>query len=172
MAKAGIGITIDDKRMKKALKSLEGGMQRRIVRPAAKKAFKSVVKAMKQNAPRETGTLKKSIGLREKTYKRRGVVWVGVGARKIYANITRGKRGRMRATTKKESAAGIGAKRWRGPTHYFHLVEYGTKRFKGKLFATRAFKAQSSTVRRVFVSEVRAGLKKLAAEAWRIAGRG
>lgn len=185
--KRAISITMDDKRLAMALHYLTGGMQRKIVKPATKKAFKHVMKATKQNAPVETGLLKKSITIKQKIYPRAGTVWTGVGAKPIYGTVVRGTMTR---------------RRW--PTHYFHLVEFGTaphnirpkKRgdalaiwdpveeanihrsavkhpgTKAKRFATRAFRSQKSVVKRTLQSEIRANLIKLAKKTWAKAGRG
>lgn len=105
---------IGDKELKRKLDTLPDKVYKRVVRVASRKSMQPVAKAMKAKAPRETGLLKKSIGLKVKGYKRAGIVVTLVGPRtgfktEVIVDTPNGPR-----------------KEFRDPTKYAHLVEFGT----------------------------------------------
>ena len=97
---------------------LEGAkeMTRRLERIGTKTALRgpnaavraggsAIVREMRRRAPRDTGSLRKSLGQRVKTYRRDGTVVSIVGARSRSYETDKGRR---------------------NPAFYAHLVEFGT----------------------------------------------
>jgi HK97 gp10 family phage protein len=129
-----------DKQLMRKLRVLPPAVQRRVQRPAVTKATRLVAKAVKNNTPRETGALKKSIGSKVKTYPQKNVVIGIVGPRtdakgkpaKYRIGVVAGKRGGVRRARKGESPDA-----YRNPVNYAHLVEGGRK-------ASEAGKARGS----------------------------
>lgn len=126
-----------DKDLIKRLKRLGSTVARRVVRQSTTAALTPMVKAMRREAPKDTGTLKKSIGKVVRTYRRSGVVWGAVGPRKGFE------------TANPDGSARI-------PTKYAHLVE------RHNPFMRRAFDSTSSQVLRTMVREVRKRIEKAA----------
>ena len=85
-------------------------LEKRIVKGGVDKALraasKPVVAAIRQEVPVETGSLKKSIGLKLRTYKRNSSRVSIIGARSKAYQTDKGKR---------------------NPAYYAHLVEFGVK---------------------------------------------
>jgi len=121
-----------DKQLIRKLQMLAASAQRRVVRPAANKAWTPVNKEAKRRCPVETGALKRSIGKRTQTYPRLGVVRVDVGARTGKKYHTEGPDGRMRK-----------------PTKYAHWVEFGTAHSSAKPFLRPAFDTKRSEAQRI-----------------------
>lgn len=80
-----------DKELIRNLERLPIRVQRKVVRQAVSAALTPLNKEMKRQAPKDTGTLKKSIGKKIKTYKNDGVVWGAVGVRSGFATTIDGK---------------------------------------------------------------------------------
>mgnify|MGYP006935485075 CR=1 FL=1 len=116
--RGGVSVHMDltgDKKLIAALNSLGGTQLNKIVRAAETKAMRPMAKSAKANAPVETGTLKKSIGVKTKTYRRSGTVVTVVGPRI----------GFEREVTV-ETPTGERIREVRNPSKYAHLVEFGT----------------------------------------------
>lgn len=124
-----------DKELMRKLETLASTTQRAAVRPAANYAFTPVNKTAKQLVPVDTGTLKKAIGKRAKTYGRSGVVWVGVGAR-----------------VGDEYEGPDGQKPWK----YLHIVENRTA------FLRRSFDQNKGTAERRLIDKTWEYIKKVA----------
>ena len=108
-----MGISVDmefnDRQLKKLLKTYEtlpGSTQRRVLRPAIRSGASIVNKDAKQRVPVKTKALKKSLGVRMKTYSRNGVIVGVVGPRVGFRTV--GENGRVN-----------------DPAKYAHLVELG-----------------------------------------------
>lgn len=88
-------------------------MVKQVIRPAIRAAAKPVTAEARKNIDQhgliETGALRRSIGVKVKTYRNRAV-WAGVGPRKGFEVQYKGKN--------------------RDPRYYAHLLERGTKRSK------------------------------------------
>lgn len=100
--------------IKDALKSLDGlkrGVQRRILRAAVTEASAPILQSARGHAPKRTGTFKRSLGKKVKTYSKSGTVVAIVGPRKGYKTQT--------GITRK------GKEIFEDPTKIAHLLEYG-----------------------------------------------
>lgn len=129
-----------DRELRRALGGMRAATQRKIVRPAVNAALTPVNKAAKRSAPKRTGQLKRSIGKVVRLYKKRGVIWGGVGPRKGFKVIIDGKAV--------------------DPTKYAHLVERGTVRTKANPFLRRALDENKSEAKRIMAERIRAGIAK------------
>jgi HK97 gp10 family phage protein len=120
MSEFGIALTGDDA-VAKMCEDMPPAVFRRISRSSALKAMRPVAKAAKANAKahRRTGQYEKSIGVKTKTYKRSGTVWVGIGPRHGYRVET--------TVTRILNGKEIKETRAVDPTKYAHLVELGTQ---------------------------------------------
>lgn len=100
----------------------------RVALDAAGGEFKDEVK---KRAPRETGLLRTSLGVKTVVPNNERLSWVKVGPRRGFKQpVERNRRGRLRTVAKKTVSllpAGTFTK-YRNPTRYAHLVEGGTKR--------------------------------------------
>ncbi len=130
-----------DKELMAKLNTLASSTQRAAVRPAAEYAFTPVNKAAKQNVPVDTGTLKKSIGKRAKSYSSSGTVWVGVGPR---------------VGDKYEGPNG--EKPWK----YMHIVEFGSENRGGSAPLRRAFDANKSIAQKRLIDKTWDYIEKVA----------
>lgn len=74
-----------------ALKELKGAVQRRVMRKAVRAGAKPLVAAMRAAAPKDTGTLKKSIGVRITTTRKKDVVAI-VGPKRRFVRVVRGRK--------------------------------------------------------------------------------
>jgi HK97 gp10 family phage protein len=141
-----------DRALIKALDKLPAAMVRRVVRPGARKAIVPVNKDAKNRAKRvkRTGQLWRSIGIKQKSYTRRGVIWTAVGARSGY-----------RINTHEFG--------WVDPRKYSHLVEFGFMHRRGKVsarfvrpqpFLRPAFDGKRSQMKSILTAEVRKGIPR------------
>ena len=185
MASTGTIVGLDltgEKELIKALKELEGSINRRVIKKAANKSMKPVVKAAKEKLRGidRTGQLRKSIGSRQKKFSS-GVVWTGVGPRKgfkIMATVTRkGIRGKLGRT-------GVGSLFFGGeeevvavnPVNYAHLVEFGFKHYiSGKTIPARPFLRPAldnnrGKVQSILVHELKVNIAKEVVKARQKAG--
>lgn len=92
-----------DKDLVNVLEAFKPAARRRIVRPPITKGVRLVVRAAKQKVPKETGTLKRSLGFVVRTYPSGTVAGIA-GPRKGIVDEETG----------------------RNPRFYAHLVEFGT----------------------------------------------
>lgn len=141
-----------DKKLQKLLLTLPKRLQRKALRRGVTKGARLVARTAKQKTPRETGTLKKSIGIR--TYTSRGKESVGAvaGPRRGFKSPIRKKHG---WASKKNGKA-----QYRDPTRYAHLVEFGTKHSAARPFLRPAFDALWHQVVTMVGSEVKVEIKK------------
>lgn len=126
------------------LEELQKKVEREINRVALKQASKPMVRQAKANARAsdETGTLRRSLGVKIKTVKRKGQVVIYAGPR-----------------TKRARTGPDGRKR--DPIRYAHLIELGTSRgVEGTHFLERAFKAKKGEAFEIYVAELRVALPK------------
>lgn len=111
------------------LKSLDGlkpALKNRILRNALKKGSAIILKAARAKVPVDTGILKKSLGVKDKTYPS-GVVVVLVGPR---SEFTKNKKGAQKRAWKRTGAQEVGKAAGRKPMFYGHLVEFGSRAHK------------------------------------------
>lgn len=106
---------VGDKELIAKLNGLGGKVYKKVVAGASRKAFAPVVKTAKEKAPKETGLLKKSMGVKQKRYPRAGRIVTLVGPRTGF---------KQEVTVKDRN--GNPVKVTRDPVRYGHLVEFGT----------------------------------------------
>lgn len=132
------------KQVHKNLHEVREKIEREINRIALRKAVKPALRQAKANAREsdDTGTLRRSIGVKLKTYKRKGKVVIYAGPR-----------------TNKARTGPDGRKR--DPIKYGHLIELGTKHgVEGTHFMERAFTAKKGEGFDIYVGELRIALPK------------
>lgn len=147
------------------LKGVKPGKARSILRSSLEKAATPVLSAARQNAVRETGLLKKSMGRKSATYAS-GTVVVVVGPRRGFKQTVRLKpswvwRGGTKPYRIRKPKAGHLTVN-RDPVKYAHLVEFGAvkKKNKAKPFLRSAWSSQRQAASIIFVQSVYAGLQK------------
>lgn len=156
----GIGFGISgDKELLNAISKLPGSVQRRVARPAIRKAASIVSKAAKANLKSinftdSTGQLRRSIGVKTKTT-RSGRMIAIVGPRSGFDIVHRG--------------------RPRDPFFYAHLVEGGTAPHeaggrlhpgsKARPFLRPAWEDNQAQIRAAIISEMRLQFRKAAERA-------
>ena len=139
MARGNVGIDFEgDKEMIRNLEQLPIRVQRKVVRQATSAALTPLNKAAKREAPKDTGTLKKSIGKKVKTYRKDGVVWGAVGPRSGFRVVVDGKA--------------------RDPRRYAHIVEARTG------FLRRAFDQTKKKVLDILGKKLGSGIEREAAK--------
>jgi HK97 gp10 family phage protein len=99
-----------EKRLIEELKRLEGALSKKIQRPAVTKAGRVMRTAIAGTAPTKEGNLKRSMGMKVRSY--RSIAVAVVGPRTNYVGTRVNQYGRVQAA-------------W--PVKYAHLVEGGTK---------------------------------------------
>ena len=154
-----------------ALQDFKQSVRKRVIYNAVRKCGPVVTKAIKPGVPRETGTLKKSIGHRVYTHRSGDGAGVVIGPRQGFARQvvarTSGKLcGKFRAFKKNEKAAGRTQKR--NPVNYAHLVEFDTQRTKGQLFMTKGWNRAKPQLMATIRSSLQAGIRQAAEKAARI----
>lgn len=113
---ANISISlVGDKELIAKLMALGPKVYKNVVSKAARRAMAPVIKTARQLAPKETGQLRKSIGVKQKKYPRNGRIVTIVGPRTGFE-----------ITTTVDTIFGK-LKTTRNPVKYAHLVEYGTR---------------------------------------------
>ena len=123
-----------DKKLSRKLERLPNRIMRKVVRQAVSAGLTPLNKEAKRQAPKDSGTLKKSIGKKIKTYKNDGVVWGGVGARSGFRVVIDGKP--------------------RDPRRYIHLVEALTG------FMRRSFDLTRRQVLSIFGKKLGSGIER------------
>ena len=127
----------------KSIQQLPNNVRRRGMRIALSAAGGEYKTATAARVPRETGLLKRSLGVKVAVPTNpRKTAWVKVGARRGFRQrVERNKRGKLRAVSKQvqtllpEHAKTI----YRNPTRYLHIVEGGSKRgVRAQKFMERA----------------------------------
>lgn len=125
---------------------------RKAMRAAIRKGGSKVAAEMRRSVPRDTGTLKKSIGTKVKTYKPFAIVAV-IGPRSKFTQVLR------RSSGTKDVV--------RRPTKYAHLLEHGATvgrgrvRIQGTRVFERAGKAAQAAAFRAYRSKLRSKLIEL-----------
>lgn len=144
-----VGISFQgDQVLMKKLESFKQSAVSKFARAASRKAMKPVTADIKAGAPKQSGILRKSIGVKQKTYKRSGTVATVSGPRtNIKGPVTirieaKPKPVRQRKKPLSDARAALEARAaslraprkrfvsrivFRNPVKYAHLVEYGTK---------------------------------------------
>lgn len=135
MARSNVGIDFQgDKELIRNLERLPNRVARKVARQAVSAALTPLNKAAKREAPRDQGTLKKSLGKKIKTYKNDGVVWGAVGVRSGFGVVIDG--------TLKD------------PRRYAHIVEGLTG------FLRRAFDQSKKQVLSILGKKLGSGIER------------
>jgi len=148
----GIALNVDQRAVNavhKAFSKLPGKVYDKAVFDAAGRALAPIRKQARQNLdamiskdPRNTGQLKKSIGIKKVKYKQNYTVYAAVGPRSGF----------------KDQATG------RNPMSYAHLVEYGTRHSAAKPFMTNAYNMQKEQVIKQYTNVLRKKLVRVLRE--------
>jgi HK97 gp10 family phage protein len=109
------------------MSALRQSARGRIQRKAVNKATRPLAKDTKLLVPVETGTLKRSIGSKVKTYKSGTTVGL-IGPRKGMGREVVARKGPK-----------AGRVEFRDPVRYAHLVEFGTRKFPARPFIRPAW---------------------------------
>ena len=109
---------------------------------AVRAAGAVIIKEMRRRAPRDTGSLKKSLGQRVKTYRRSGVVTSIIGARSKRYETEKGRR---------------------NPAYYAHLLELGRKGVSARPFMRPAWDSSASAARQAAIDKMQQIFEKEAA---------
>lgn len=165
MAKRFVHMSVvGDKELVGKLSKLGDRVYKKVVGQASRKAFAPVVKTAKSLAPKETGLLKKSMGVKQKKYPRAGRIVTLVGPRTGFGTTvtTEGPDGKPRET-------------YRDPVKYGHLVEFGTAPHKvgdydhpgsaPQPFMRPAFDGNVNKSKSIMKSELAAGVEREAKKA-------
>ena len=141
-----------EKELIRALKDLEGSINRRVIKGATRKAMKPLIKAARAKIrPHDrTGQLRKSIGIRQKKFAS-GIVWTGVWPRRGFF-INTEEFGRV------------------DPQFYSHLLEFGNQKFSGSPWMRPAWDANKGAIQSTLVKELKIGIAKEVVKARRKAG--
>lgn len=135
------------------MNNLEGKIARSASRRALTKASTPTVKAARARVRKESGTLKKSLDKKVKTYVRSGVVVAIVGPRSGFKGEYKGK--------------------VRRPSFYAHLVEFGTSKTPARPFLRPAMASTKSRSVSIYRSEIKGFIDKEAARlSKKLNGRG
>jgi len=149
-----IGVQIDQvslDKLKRTMTTLDDKMLMKVVTPAMRAAARPVTLAARAKAPVRTRLLRKSIGVRVKTYRKNKTAWVGVGPRKGFkTQIGTVSRGPNR-----------GQPIYANPTQYAHLIERGTSRVQARPFLRPAIQSTTSQQLGKFTAKARAQFGKL-----------
>lgn len=136
----------------KLLGQFRRGAANRILRAAITKASRLVRQIAASKVPVKTGALKKSLGVKIKTYRDGRTIGV-IGPR----TDVKGKPPKYR---KLYRVPGSKKKVLRNPSMYAHLVEFGTKRSRPRPFMRPAYEAAKAQVASVVIRELKAGIAK------------
>lgn len=130
--------------IRKRMKGVPLRIVKQVLRPSVRAAASPVTKEARKEIDRhsliETGALRRSIGVKVKTYRNRAV-WAGIGPRKGFNLMYRGKN--------------------RDPRKYAHLLEKGTKNQRRTPFMRPASDHTRSQQYSAFVSKARTHMNKL-----------
>ncbi len=134
----GISVSLKVLGVRELMRAMEDwkvSIQKRIIYNAVRKCGPIIKRKIKPLVPRESGTLKKSIGARAYMHTRRFGAGVVVGPRKGFSQMvtvrTEGRlRGRYRSV-KKAGEITAHKQRKRVPENYSHLVEFGHRTVTG-----------------------------------------
>ena len=136
------GMTMTGQRkLDRKLKRLSAAAQRRMVRRPTAAALSPIIKAAKQNVPKDKGNLKRSIGKKVKLYK--SGVWGGAGPRTGAQFTSIDDEGRRKV-----------------PAKYGPLVEFGTDKTAAQPFMRKALDQNRSAAMRILREGIRKNLQK------------
>lgn len=113
VSKRLLDVTIEgDAKLMRRLGGIKEAVKRRILKKAVNDAARPWVKIAKSKAPRQSGLLRKSMGIKVRVYRSTGNVVAMVGPRKGFKRevVVRDRRGRKQTVM-------------RDPIRYAHLVE-------------------------------------------------
>lgn len=122
-------------------------LKRKVLRDAVREALKPVRSAAKAKAPIRWGYLKRSLGLKVKTYPSGNVV-----------GLT-GPRSNFRVPDPRGGQTKSGKPKSIRPAWYAHLVEGGTKRARAKPFLGPAADANMNVAASIMVAKVKAAVE-------------
>ena len=168
----GVSIKINgDPELLAALAALPKGMTRRVMSPAVTAAMKPMVRAARSKVPTRApfagysgGQLKKSLGAKTKVYPRKGIFWVGIGARTGFKIVVQ--------REKRFAHWGVGRKPVPiNPVNYAHLVEFGMRHSAAQPFLRPAFDEQNAGAFGILTERIRTGIIKETARAAARSGR-
>lgn len=131
-----------------ALVDMEKQVRKKILKQAARKTMAPIAKSAKGRVPRRTGALRKSLGIKQKTYKN-GVVVTLVGARKGFDTT-------MTVKNRNGESVTVAVK----PSRYAHLVEFGDADTQAQPYLRPAWDAAKGSVPGVLANEIFAGIKR------------
>lgn len=122
-----------EKKIMRQLKKLPVKIRRKVLRKASREAMKPVLKAARNNAPKQSGALKKAIKLRALKRNRRGLVGVKVA---------------------------VGKDWFQGDQFYGAFQEFGYKGIEGKHFVENAYDTHGEGAKRRFMDLVPKQIEK------------
>lgn len=129
----------------KELSKLGQKTKNQMLRPAVRAGASILNKEMKKQAPKLRGLLKRSIGIKMKTYKN-GTVAAILGARRGY---------KVKIGTNQKGQA-----LYADPARYLHLVELGTSHSSPNPFMRRSIDATKKAVELTMAQKIREGLER------------
>ncbi len=146
------------------MEGLKKSVQNRILRPATQKAAAVILAEAKAKVAVESGLLKKSLGVKIKTFPS-GVVVALIGPRKEFRKDR--KTGKLKAVFKRTKVQSEKFVK-RRPTQYAHLVEFGFvmrggRRVPARSFLRASLDAKKAEAERIMAQVIQEGLQK----AWR-----
>lgn len=142
-----------------SIRHLPAAVQNRGVRIALSAGGGEFKRAMQARAPRETGLLKRSIGVKVGVPKDVRKAWVKVGAKRGFKQpVARNKKGKLKAVSKEVQKLLPESKytKYRNPTRYLHLAEGGTKYAKALRFMSAATVVAQGRAKDKIVAKLRA----------------
>jgi hypothetical protein len=107
------------KQIEEAFKNLDSQLKKKVLRVAVADGAKAFLNALKANAPKETGLLRKSLGTRAKTYQKGLIASRTIGPRS-------GFRREVMVKKKDKNGKTYKAKQMRDPRRYAHILEKWT----------------------------------------------
>ena len=159
MRSQGLSVSLSSRGVREVVKMMSAfpkDVQRRVIRSAVRGAANPIWKTARQIVPTESGSLKKSYGVKrgkdmsqkekrqQKERRKSGIETVFVGARQGFQRFWPNSAGNLRM---------------RNPVYYAHLVEKGTKFMTGSYPLTRGSQ-RTGEIRARFIKEARKGIER------------
>lgn len=116
----------------RAFRELEPKLARKVIRQAARKGLKPVLRAIKKSVPVRSGALKKLVKIQAAKRRRRGVISLTV-------NINSDRQGKA---------------------FYGAFLNYGTKKMDQRAFMQKSFKETKAEAAAVTTAEILAGIER------------
>lgn len=116
------------------LKSLPDRIQKKVLRPALREAGNTILKRVKQQVPRKSGALAKSLKLRTVKQKR--------GTKNVVFQVI------------------TGAALFTGKTYYGGFLELGTAKIQARHFIAQAFQTSASSANAAAVLRLKEGIER------------